>query len=97
MVDHEWRERTDDGTRLFCATRFGKQWKLKSKLKSDEDWTWLEPPFPEDVLVSLRDVLWAKYQRRKLAFETVREIDTLLPAGRRLTTDEKHGGLVPRS
>ncbi len=93
MVDHVWRERSPDGPRFFCATRFGKRWQIRTKLKSEEDWTPLAPPWDDAVLVSLRDLLWAKYQRRKLPFEVVYEIDHLLPDDLRTTTDEKGGGL----
>lgn len=91
-VDHEWREHTEDGTRYYCATRFGKRWKIKTRLKSEEEWTWPEPPYDPSVLVALRDLLWAKYQRRKLAFETVCEIEALLPEAQR-----RFGNNVPRS
>jgi len=94
MTEYEWRERTDEGTRHYWAGRFARQWKIETKLKSDETWTSLQPPFDPAVLRALRDVLWARYQRRKLPFEVVREIDSLLPSSERLTTEDADGGLV---
>ncbi len=94
MTEYEWRERTPDGTRLYWAGRFARAWRIETRLKAEEGWTRLEPPFDPAVLVALRDVLWARYQRRKLPFEVVREIDVQLPSADRLTTDENGGGLV---
>lgn len=92
MTEYEWRERTEEGTRHYWAGRFARQWKIETKLKSEETWTTLQPPFDPVVVRALRDVLWARYQRRKLPFEVVREIDSLLPAADRLTADDAQGG-----
>ena len=97
MTAHEWRETTGDGTRHYCATRFARAWKLRMRVKGEEEWTPLDPPYDPAVLQALRDLLWAKYQRRKLPFEVVHEIDRLLPAEHRRTTEEKGGGLVPKT
>jgi len=94
MTEYEWRERTEQGPRYFWAGRFARQWKIETRLKVEDEWTTLQPPYDPAVLHALRDVLWAKYQRRKLPFEVVHEIDAQLPASDRLTTDEKGGGLT---
>ena len=94
MTEYEWRERTEDGTRLYWAGRFARQWKIETRLKDEDTWTTLSAPYEPAVLRALRDVLWARYQRRKLPFEVVHEIDALLPAAERLTTDDKGGGLT---
>jgi hypothetical protein len=79
MALHEWREFTrEEGTRLFRAERFGRRWSMRTKLKADEDWTILEPPFAEAVLLSLREVLWNKYQRKKLPHDVIVEIDKMI-------------------
>ena len=96
MTEHNWRERSPDGPRLFTASRFGRRWRIKTRLKSEEDWAELAPPWKAPVLVSLRDILWAKYQRKRLPFEVVHEIDQQLPEELRMTTDEKEGGLRGR-
>jgi len=96
MTEYEWRERTEEGTRFFWAGRFARQWKIETRLKDEEVWTTLQPPYDPPVLLALRDVLWAKYQRRKLPFEVIQEIDSQLPAELRLTTDEKGGGLTKK-
>jgi hypothetical protein len=85
---HEWRDTTDEGPRLFKATRFARRWSLATRLKAEEAWTALEDPFPIEVLERLRDLLWAKYQRRRVPFEIVREIDMMLPADQRRIESE---------
>jgi hypothetical protein len=88
MTVHEWRMRTADGPRLYRAQRFGKKWRLISRLKSEDEWIEHEAPYAADVLISLRDVLWNKYQRKRLPFEVVVEIDAQLPAEQRRTLTE---------
>jgi len=97
MTEHEWRERAEGGPRLFSATRFAKRWQIRTRLKSEPFWTLLEAPYEPAVLKSLREILWAKYQRKRLPFEVVHEIDRQLSVEERRTTDEKDGGLVPRT
>ncbi len=76
--DHTWGERTPDGIHRYCrASRFRGQWRLASKLDGEDFWT-REDPIAEGDLRSLRDVLWRKYQRRRLPWEHVAEIDRLL-------------------
>ncbi|MCB9897532.1 MAG: hypothetical protein H6825_05980 [Planctomycetes bacterium] len=78
MSRHEWRERTDGGeTRLVTAERFGKRWTLRARLKSEPDWTTLDP-IPADDLHTLREILEAKYRRGSVPFELIAEIDALL-------------------
>ena len=78
MTRHAWRERTDDGELRFVrATRHGRSWSLQSKLKSEDEWTTLDP-IPLADLRELRDVLWRKYQRRRASYEDVQQIDALL-------------------
>jgi hypothetical protein len=85
MIDHEWREQTEEGTRIYRARRFARRWTLQSRLKSEDEWTEVPPPFDPVLVEKLRDLLWAKYQRRRVPFEVVCEIDRLLPEGVRLT------------
>jgi hypothetical protein len=88
MTEHEWREATDDGTRFYCATRFARAWKIRTRLKGEDEWTPLEPPFDPAILEKLRDLLWAKYQRRKVPFEVVLEVDRLLPTTQRRISEK---------
>ncbi len=78
MSKHEWRENTSEGDiRLVTATRQAGKWKLRARLKSEEDWTLLSVMTLED-LEYLREVLWNKYQRRRVPYEHVLEIDALI-------------------
>ena len=78
MKKHEWRERTDEGeVRLVTATRHAREWKLSSRLKSEEEWTHHDPPELDD-LHQLREILVGKSQRRRVPLEQIAEIDKLI-------------------
>lgn len=74
MKKHEWKERTEDGLRFFIASHHGAEWTLRSKLKSEEEWTYHDP-IELDHWVELRDILWRKYQRKRLPFSQIEQID----------------------
>ena len=77
MTKHDWREREEDGVRIYRALFHGNRWALRSKLKNDEDWTDHEPMTKPD-LTMLRDVLWRKYQRQRVPYKHVVQIDKML-------------------
>jgi hypothetical protein len=78
MKRHEWRETTEEGqVRLVRVTRLGNQWKLQSKLKSDDEWTHC-PTISLEDLETLRDLLENKQQRRRVPYEHVLEVDALI-------------------
>jgi hypothetical protein len=69
--EHTWKETTPDGDRREVrATKFGGNWRIQSRLKGEEAWTYYDKPLIED-LHELRDVLFRKYQRRRAAHEDV--------------------------
>ncbi len=80
---HEWRENTDEGDiRLVTAQREGGKrkggtWTFRARLKSEDEWTVLEK-IPLDDLEYLRDVLFNKYQRKRVPHEQVLELDALI-------------------
>ncbi len=77
-TEHEWKEAEEGGgIRRMRASRVAGQWRLSSKGPEDLTWNPHESPSEED-LRGLREVLWRKYQRRRLPWEHVREIDRLL-------------------
>ena len=77
---HIWTERTPEGEkREVRAIKFGGDWRIQSKLKNDENWTYHEPALMED-LIELRDVLFRKYQRRRAAYEDVVLIEKMIEA-----------------
>ena len=78
MSTHEWRENTPEGdVRLVTAKRHAGRWMLQSRLKSEEDWTRFNV-IPLENLLYLREILWNKYQRRRVPHEHVLEIDALI-------------------
>lgn len=82
MKKHEWRETNDDGeVRLVTATRHGGKWKLRSRLKSESEWT-EHPVIPLDDLESLHDIISRKYQRKRVPLEHVLELESLIEAAK---------------
>ncbi|HBJ36435.1 MAG TPA: hypothetical protein DDZ51_17135 [Planctomycetaceae bacterium] len=83
MKKHEWREKTDEGQiRLVRVTRLGNLWKLQSKLKSDDEWTYY-PAIPLADLETLREIVDNKQRRRRVPYEHLLELDALIEAAKR--------------
>jgi hypothetical protein len=79
---HVWKTRTPDREkREVRADRFGGRWRFQSKLESEANWTYFETPTLED-LETLRDIVWRKYQRKRLGHDDVASLDALLKARR---------------
>jgi len=75
---HVWKTTTPDGEkREVRATKFSKEWKFQSKLKGDEDWTYHKVPLLQD-LEELHDILFRKYQRKRLSYDDVASVEQLL-------------------
>lgn len=75
---HVWKHTTEEGEkREVRAEKFGGKWRVQSKLKHEERWTYHDVPLLEDV-IELRRVLWNKYQRKHLAFEDVAAVDKMI-------------------
>ena len=78
MKIHDWKDRTDTGeNRLWRATKHGGDWKFMSRLqKSEEGWTTHEKMEIEDLKL-FREVIFNKYQRRRIPWEDVVAIDNM--------------------
>ena len=77
MKKHEWKETTEDGeTRFVRFLNKGGRWTMWAKLKG-EDFAVVEP-MPVADLRSLREILWAKYQRNRVALRSVEEVDQMI-------------------
>lgn len=75
---HEWHERTPEGeVRYITASKHLGKWRFQTCLKTDERWTLLET-LPLEELKQLRVILWKKYQRKRLPYEHVLEIDAMI-------------------
>lgn len=82
MKKHEWREKTDEGeTRLVSALRHAGKWQLRSRLKSETEWT-DHPVIELEDLETLRELLWNKYQRNRVPHDQVMEVDALIKAAK---------------
>jgi hypothetical protein len=77
MTKHEWREREGNSVRIWRVTFHGARWAMQSKLKSDPEWRYHEPMSRSDLEL-LRDLLWRKYQRGRLPFKQIEQIDKMI-------------------
>jgi hypothetical protein len=59
------------------ATKFGGAWRLQAKAAGDLDWTYFERPLLEDLL-TLKELLVRKYQRRRASAEDVASLEKLI-------------------
>jgi hypothetical protein len=64
------------------ATKFGGGWRFQAKTSDDVDWTYYEPPLLEDLL-TLKEILARKYQRRRASSEDLASVEKLI--------EEQHG------
>ena len=75
---HAWTHRTEEGEkREVRAVKNQGRWRLQSKVKQDEEWTYHEVQEKSD-LEELREILWRKYQRRRASHEDVLLADKML-------------------
>ena len=91
MKKHDWRETTLEGeTEMFRATVHGGRWEFFLKMKGDESWQRQDPPAMSQ-LVGIREIIWNKYQRGRLAWKSVEQLDNLVIAagGKSIRPDEK--------
>jgi len=75
---HIWTERDEQGSkREVRATKFGGTWRLQAKAADDLDWIYYERPLLDDLL-TLKDILERKYQRRRASSEDVASVKKLI-------------------
>ena len=83
MKKHEWREKTEEGeTRLVTATRHGGKWKLRSRLKSESEWTEF-PVIELEDLEELHVIISNKYQRNRVPHGHVLEVEAMIEKAKR--------------
>ena len=75
---HIWTEKDGDGRkREVRATKFGGVWRLQAKSAGEMEWTYYRRPLLDDLL-TLKDILVRKYQRRRASAEDVAGIEKLI-------------------
>ena len=77
-IQHIWTDRNQDGRkREVRATKFGRAWRFQAKMAGDPDWAYYDRPLLDDLL-TLKEILERKYQRRRASVEDVASIEQLI-------------------
>ena len=76
---HEWHERDEESgkKRYFRGYWNSREWTLAFLEPGGLDWERVEKP-EAAIWLALRDVLWRKYQRRRVPFKFVQRVDAIL-------------------
>jgi hypothetical protein len=78
---HIWTEKDRHGMkREVRATKFGGIWRFQSKSPDDEQWTYHDFPALADLL-TLKEIIERKYQRRRASAEDVASVEKLIHDG----------------
>lgn len=83
METYSWQGRAEDGSKvIYEAGYFGGWWQLTSMPKvsrSRQDEVQPEPAeFTRETWEALRELMWRKYQRRRVSWDRVQQIDDIL-------------------
>ena len=77
-IQHIWTDKDRHGKkREVRATKFGGAWRFQSKTAGELDWTYYDRPLLRDLL-TLKEVLTRKYQRRRASTEDVASVEKLI-------------------
>lgn len=78
---HEWHERCEEtGRRRYIRAYWNsREWRFATLEPGADDWARVEQP-SAGLFVALRDVLWRKYQRKRIPFKFVERVDAILEA-----------------
>ena len=75
---HEWHERREDGKKLYYRGYWNsREWRMGILEPEIEGWQPVEVPTPE-MWLALRDVLFRKYQRKRVPPKMVLRVDAIL-------------------
>jgi hypothetical protein len=75
---HIWTEKNEHGSkREVRATKFGGVWRFQAKTAGELDWTYYERPLLDDLL-TLKEILVRKYQRRRASSDDVHSVEKLI-------------------
>jgi hypothetical protein len=80
MESHEWWEQTEEGKVYYRANYIGGRWTIMTTtMKRNPVWEDLRE-IPSEVWRELREIVFNKYQRKRLPWDRVAEIDRILGA-----------------
>ncbi len=89
---HEWHEnrsREEGGGKRYTRARWDtREWRFSVLEPEFEDWQRIEQPGVAEYQ-ALRDVLWRKYQRKRVPFKFLENVDAIL---RELGADPQDSG-----
>jgi hypothetical protein len=75
---HIWTEKDRHGKkREVRATKFGGAWRLQSKIVGETEWTYYDSP-PLHDLLTFKEIVARKYQRRRASMEDVGSVEKLI-------------------
>ena len=75
---HEWRVRDENGARRWYRGYWdSRAWRFASLEVDAERWEPVENPDLE-IWKGLRDVIWRKYQRKRLPYKFVERLDAII-------------------
>ena len=75
---HIWTEKDAEGRkREVRVTKFGGAWRFQAKYADELEWTYYDQPLLEDLL-TLKDIIFRKYQRRRASAEDFQAIEKLV-------------------
>ncbi len=86
METFSWQGRDEDGNKvIYEASHFGQWWQLTCAPKlgrsQREEMVHTPADFTPELWQELRELLWRKYQRRRVAWDMVQHVDDII-AGR---------------
>ncbi|HVF72423.1 MAG TPA: hypothetical protein VM940_12525 [Chthoniobacterales bacterium] len=74
---HIWTEKDGDGRkREVRVTKFGGEWRFQAKYADEPGWTYYERPVLADLL-TLKDIIFRKYQRRRASAEDFQAVEKM--------------------
>ncbi len=90
---HEWHEQIDSRTKRYIRGYWdSRSWRFSILDKELQAWVPVDNPSLE-LWQSLRDVIWRKYQRKRLPFKYVERLDALIvEMGGTVAEEEEYGG-----
>lgn len=96
MESHNWKERTEDGTFIYMANYHAGKWTLECVPKVGrslkDDVVPEKIDFTREHWLTLRDILWRKYQRKRCPWKLIEDIDKLLEdMPQTEEPDDRHG------